>query len=164
MLPSAWRKLLLVIHLVTSVGFMGAVAGFLALAITGATTTDQTIMRGIYISMSVMTWDVVVPLAVASMVIGILQSLGTPWGLFRYYWIVIKLVLTVLAAVVLMLQTQTINALAGAALAGNVAQFSEARLSMIVHGTGGLLVLLVATVLSIYKPRGMTNYGARLTT
>jgi hypothetical protein len=164
MLPSAWRKLLLVIHLVTSVGFMGAVAGFLALAITGATTTDQTIMRGVYISISVVTWDVVVPLAVASLVIGILQSLGTPWGLFRYYWIIIKLVLTMLAAVVLMLQTQTINALAGAALAGNVAQFSEARLSMIVHGTGGLLVLLVATVLSVYKPRGMTNYGARLTT
>lgn len=164
MLPSAWRKLLLVIHLVTSVGFMGAVAGFLALAITGATTTDQTIMRGVYISISVVTWDVVVPLAVASLVIGILQSLGTPWGLFRYYWIIIKLMLTVLAAVVLMLQTQTINALAGAALAGNVAQTSEARLSMIVHGTGGLLVLLVATVLSVYKPRGMTNYGARLTT
>jgi hypothetical protein len=164
MLPSAWRKLLLVIHVVTSVGFIGAVAGFLALAITGATTTDQAIMRGVYISMAVLTWDVVVPLAVASLVIGILQSLGTPWGLFRYYWIIIKLVLTVLAAVVLMLQTQTINALAGAALAGNVAQFSEARLSMIVHGTGGLLVLLVATVLSVYKPRGMTNYGARLTT
>lgn len=30
-----------------------------------------------------------------------------------------------------------------------------------VHATGGLLVLLVITALSVYKPSGLTRYGQR---
>jgi len=35
------------------------------------------------------------------------------------------------------------------------------KLAEVVHAAGGLLVLLVLTILSVYKPRGMTRYGAR---
>ena len=38
---------------------------------------------------------------------GLVQSLGTEWGLFRYYWIVAKLSLTVVATMVLMLLLTT---------------------------------------------------------
>lgn len=154
------RKLLLVLHVTSSVGLMGAVAAFLALAITGAATKDSALATGAYLAMRVITWDVIVPLAFASLVIGIIQSLGTPWGLFRYYWIIIKLVLTLIAVAVLMLQTQTVEALGAAASAGNLASYGGARFSMILHGTGGLLVLIVANFLSVFKPRGMTRYGA----
>jgi hypothetical protein len=159
-LSAPWRKLVLTLHVISSVGFMGAVAGFLALAIVGATTGDAQVARAVYIAMSVVTWYVIVPLAASSLLIGLIQSLGTPWGLFRYYWVIIKLVLTLLASVVLALQTSSINALATAALSGDLTGLAGARFSMIVHGTGGLAVLTIATILSVYKPRGMTRYGA----
>lgn len=155
-----WRKLILTLHVISSVGFMGAVAAFLALATVGATTGDPLVARAVYIAMSVVTWYVIVPLAAASFLIGVIQSLSTPWGLFRYYWVIIKLVLTLLVAVVLALQTSTINALASAALGGDLTGLGGARFSVILHGTGGLAVLTIATVLSVYKPRGMTRYGA----
>lgn len=154
-----WRRLFLVLHVVTSVGFPGAVACFLALAVVGATVADPQIARAVYLAMSLITWEVIVPLALASLILGIVQSLGTPWGLVRYYWIIIKLVLTVLAVAVLLLQTRTINMLADMALAGDLTGMSGSRAGMIVHGAGGLVVLIVATILSVYKPRGMTRRG-----
>ncbi len=159
MLTAQWRRLLLLLHVLTSVGFPGAVAGFLALAIAGQTATNAQIARAAYVAMATLTWEVIVPLAAASLIIGIIQSLGTPWGLIRYYWIIIKLILTVIALVVLLVQTPVINALSTAALAGDFTGLSGSRTGMILHGAGGLAVLIVATILSIYKPRGMTRYG-----
>jgi len=39
------------------------------------------------------------------------------------------------------------------------ADLREAGIQLVVHATGGLLVLLVPIVLSIYKPPGATRYG-----
>lgn len=157
-LSSPWRKLVLVFHVTSSVGFLGAVAAFLALAIAGA-TADQAVAIALYQAIQVLTWQVIVPLAFATLVIGAVQSLGTAWGLIRYYWVIVKLVLTMTAIAVLMLQTQTVDALATAARAGDFTGLTGARFSMMLHGSGGLLVLLIATALSVYKPRGLTTYG-----
>lgn len=159
----SWRRAILLLHVLTSVGFVGAVAGFLALAITGALTGDPELIRAVYLSCRVVTWDVIVPLAWASLVIGILQSLFTPWGLFRYYWVVIKLTLTTVAVVVLMLQTANIDMLAGIALQGQMDGLTGPRAGMILHATGGLVLLIVVTILSIYKPRGLTPFGLKAT-
>ena len=156
------RKLMLFLHVVSSVGLIGAVAAFSALAIGGATTADPMTMRSAYIAMAALTWGVIVPLAGAALLIGVIQSLGTPWGLLKYYWVVVKLALTIIVCVVLALQIDTIEALAAAALRDIPLDTTGARTSMVVHSAGGLLVLIVATVLSIYKPRGLTSYGARM--
>ncbi len=159
-LSPPWRKLVLFLHVTSSVGFLGAVAAFLALAITGA-TAEAELAHAAYQAMQVVTWQIVVPLAVLTLIIGVVQSLGTPWGLFRYYWVIVKLVLTLIALAVLMLQTQTVDALAAAANAGDLTGLSGARFSMMLHGVGGATVLLIANVLSVYKPRGMTSLGQR---
>lgn len=156
-----WRRLFLVLHVATSVGFPGAVAAFLVLAVTGAVTSDTALARGVYSAVAVMTWQAIVPLAIAALLIGLIQSLGTPWGLFRHYWLIVKLALTLVALGVLLLQIQTIDMLSATALKGNLADMNGPRAGMIVHATGGLVVLVAATVLSIYKPRGLTPYGAR---
>lgn len=140
MLPPAWRKLVLLLHVVTGVGFLGAVAAFLALALAGE-----------YAAMRLITWTIILPLAAASLLVGVLSSLTTPWGLLRHYWLAVKLGLTLIAVAVLLLQLRTIDALA-AGTAG-----PEAHVAMIVHSSGGLAVLLAATLLSIYKPRGVTR-------
>lgn len=151
-----WRKLLLTLHVVTSVGLIGAVATFLLLAIIGASSSDPALVTAAYLAMNLITWPIIVPLAFASLLIGVVQSLGTPWGLFRYYWVILKLVLTVVAVVVLLIQTPTIAALSHAANGGELTQLAGGRFAMILHSAGGIVVLLFATVLSVYKPRGMT--------
>ncbi|WLD92031.1 hypothetical protein [Alkalihalobacillus sp. AL-G] len=86
------------------------------------------------------------------------MALGTKWGLFRHYWILFKLVLTVLAATVLLLNMQTVSFLASEAANTGIANLGGLR-SELIHAGGGLLVLLIIMILSVYKPQGMTSYG-----
>jgi hypothetical protein len=111
----------------------------------------------------VITWFAIVLFILASLLIGVIQSLGTQWGLFRHYWVVVKFLLTVCVVVVLLLQTGAIGVMAKAAREATWSSTAlfEVRLSLVVHAAGGLLVLLVTTALSVYKPRGLTPYGTR---
>ena len=162
MAPSL-RKFALTAHVTSSVGSLGAVATFLALALAGLTCADAQMMRSAYLAMEVTAQFVIVPLVLASLLTGLVQSLGTPWGLFRHYWVLTKFLLSVVVAVVLLLQIQPISFMAGVSahtiLSG--ADFLGIRSSLVVHAAGGLVVLLVAATLSVYKPRGMTPYGWR---
>ncbi len=161
---SPWlRKLVLATHLTASMGWLGAVAAFLALAAAGLASTDAALVPAAYPAMNLIARFVIVPLAFASLVTGIISSLSTPWGLFRHYWVVVKLVVTVLATAVLLLQLEPLRDLANAAASGDLAAkgLREARMSMVMHSGGGLLVLLVPTALGVWKPRGRTPWGSR---
>ena len=155
-----WKKPALTVHVASSVGFIGAVAAFLAPAILGATSADLQIAGAADVAMSAIAWAVILPLAAASLGIGIVSSLGTAWGLFRHYWVIFKLALTLIAIVVLLVQAKSIDALVAAALTGDLSTLATARVAMIVHSAGGILVLIAVTVLSVHKPRGMTAFGA----
>ena len=161
-MPPHLRKFTLTVHIMSSVGWLGAVAGFLALAIVGLTSQDSVTVRAAYIAMEPITRFVIVPLAFASLLTGLVQSLGTPWGLFRHYWVLIKLILTVVATVVLVKEIEPISYISGVAATNLTStDLREARISLVVHPAGGLLVLVVTTVLSVYKPQGRTRYGQR---
>src|SRR5438874_1789414 len=97
------RRLMLTAHVATSVGSLGAVAGFLALALAGLAGHDARIAGAAYASMELITWFVIVPAILASLLTGLISSLCTSWGLFRQYWVVVKLLLTVFATFVLLL-------------------------------------------------------------
>jgi hypothetical protein len=86
------------------------------------------------------------------------NALGTPWGLLRHYWVLAKLLLTLFATSILLVETRTISALARAAMTSTDPRDLPGSL---LHSVGGLVVLLAVTVLSIYKPRGLTRYGWR---
>jgi hypothetical protein len=155
------RKFALTAHVTTTVGWLGAVACFLALAIVGLTSQDAQTVRGAYLVMEPAAWFVLVPLAFTSLLTGLVQSLGTEWGLFRHYWVLFKLLITVFATIVLLIYMETFSFMAGVAADPSadlgVVRNSSPRL----HAVLALLVLLVATVLGVYKPRGMTRYGWR---
>ncbi|MGH6834208.1 MAG: hypothetical protein ACREC9_01400 [Methylocella sp.] len=157
------RKFALAAHVTTSVGLLGAVASFLALATAGLASQDAQIMRAAYLAMELTAWFVIVPLAFASLLIGIVESLGTPWGLFRHYWVSAKLLLTVIATIVLLLQMKLISYMARVAAESTLSgvDLYGAKVQLVVHAGGGLLVLLVPVALSLYKPWGMTRYGWR---
>ena len=162
MARSSVRKLALTAHVTFSVGWMGAVACFLALAIAGLTGREDQAVRAAYVAMNVATWAVILPLCLASLLTGLIESLLTPWGLFRHYWVIAKLVLTALATIVLLAHTQPIGLLAHAAAHGTLAaEVQSVRVQLLVDAAAALFVLLLATVLAIYKPRGLTRYGWR---
>ena len=154
------RKFALTVHLTCSVGWLGAVVAYLALGIAAVTSQEAQTVRAAWIAMEVTGWCVIVPLALAALLTGLVMALGTPWGVFRHYWVLITLVLTILATVVLLLHMPTVSALAAVARAADGAD--RGRLGGdLVHAGGGLLVLLVITVLNVYKPPGLTPYGWR---
>lgn len=142
------RKLALTAHLISSVGWLGAVVAYLALAVTGLTSRDAQVVRSGHLAMELTGWFVLVPLSLAALLTGLVQSLGTEWGLFRHYWVLVKFVLTVGAVTILLLHMPTVGRTSGAA-------------GEVIHAGGGLLVLVAATVLSVYKPWGRTSYSRR---
>src|ERR671919_2910813 len=111
----AVRKCALTAHVTASVGWIGAVLAFLALAIVGLTHQDPQTVRGVYLVMEPAAWLVLVPLAFASLLTGIVQGLGTTWGLFRHYWVLFKLLITVFATIVLLIYMETFSSMAGRA-------------------------------------------------
>src|SRR6267154_5014253 len=96
------RNFVLFAHITSSVGWFGAVVPYLALTIAGLTSHDGQVVRAAYLSMDLIGWFVIVPFSLAALLTGLVQSLGTPWGLFRHWWIVAKLVLTIFAVVILL--------------------------------------------------------------
>lgn len=162
-LTPAQRKLVLSVHVVTSVGLLGAVAAFLALAALGVAAPDEQTLRGVYPAMALIARAVILPLAVAALVIGLVQALGTPWGLFRHYWVLLKVLLTSFAIAILLVKMRMIGDAARLAsdLTASRADLSSLGVQLLVHAAGGLAVLLVPAVLSVYKPAGLTPYGYR---
>ena len=158
------RKLVLTAHVASSVATLGAVAAFLALALVGLNGGDRQAATGVYQAMEVIAWTVILPLIIASLITGLIQSMGSEWGVFRHYWIVAKLAINVLATAILLLHMRPIGILARAAeshaLAG--AGLSKLQVQLGVNAVAAVVVLLVATALSIYKPTGLTPHGERV--
>ena len=159
----AVRRFGLTVHVAVSVGWLGAVAAFLVLALAGLTNRDAQTLRAVYLAMELLGWCLLVPLSLASLLSGIVQGLGTPWGLLRHYWVLIKLLLTPLATLVLLVHMRPIERLAELARHTLMSQrdADELRMQIVVDAAAGALVLLVATTLSIYKPSGVTAYARR---
>lgn len=148
-------------HVTSSVGWMGAVATFLALAIAGVTSTNDQIVRTAYLAMELIGWCVIVPFSIASLLTGLVQSLGTSWGLFRHYWIVAKLLITVFASVLLLVHMQVASRMASVVAGTTIGagDFHGMRIQLVGDAVAAIIVLLVATALSVFKPQGMTPFG-----
>ena len=162
MMTAGLRRFTFTTHVTTSVGWVGAVIVFLVLAIIGLTSADERTIRGAYLVMAPAAWFVLVPLAFASLLSGLVVSLGTPWGIFRYYWVVFKLVITTFCTIILLIYMGTFAAMAAVAADPTVAVATIRNPSPIVHAALALLLLLIANVLAIYKPLGLTPYGIRM--
>jgi hypothetical protein len=159
----ALRKFVLTAHVVASAGWTGAVAVFLAFAIVGLTSPDGQVVQASYIATDLSYRFVIVPLGLASLITGIVSSLGTDWGLFRHYWVLVKLLLTIPASALMLLHMQPVRYLANVAATAPLshADLSGPRVQFMVYAVAALLVLLAATAFSTYKPRGRTGLGTR---
>lgn len=165
------RKLMLTAHVTTSLGWFGAAVAVLALGIAGLTSRDPAIGSGAYVGTEVVWRYVIIPFSLAVLLTGLVQALGTHWGVFRHYWVVTKLVITVGAVLLLLQHTGSLLPALSRAAAADSATIELAgahhhgglppRVHLLVAAGGTLLLLLTAAALSIYKPWGTTTFGRR---
>lgn len=154
------RKFALTAHIICSVGWLGAVIAYLCLVIGALTNQKALTISSAWIAMDMIGWYVIVPMAILTLITGLTMSLVTPWGLFRHYWVLFKLLLTCIATFVLLLNMPNVSFLADQFVETNRVNVNGLQ-SQLVHSGGGLLVLIVVTILSVYKPKGLTRYGIR---
>lgn len=158
------RKFALTTHITLSVGWIGAIAAYLVLVVAAMASPDAQTVRAGWIAMELIGRYVIVPLAVTSLLTGLVMSLATPWGLFRHYWTLISFVLTCFATMVLLLHMPTVMAfarLAAVADSPDIAGLRGGLRGELLHAGVGLLVLVVIAALNVYKPQGLTVYGLR---
>jgi putative copper export protein len=154
----ALSRLVLTAHIITSVGWLGAVMAYLALDIVASASEDIAAVRAAYFGMDLSIRLVIVPLAIASVLIGTVNALTSSWGLFRHYWVLVKLLLTIFATVILLLEVQNVTYMAELA---STSADPRTLPGSLLHSIGGLVVLITVAVLSVYKPKGLTPRGWR---
>lgn len=161
------RRFLLTCHITLSVGWLGVEAAQVALGSAGLITGNPARMQAVYLVMELLGVALVPPLAVGSLLTGILLGLGTPWGLLRHYWVLAKLSLNLGLIVnghfVLRhwLEQQASRALAVAPDSLTGPDVGAVRVQVLVGVGVSLAVLVTATTLSVYKPWGRTRFGRR---
>lgn len=151
------RQVLVFLHVTSSLGWTGAGAANVVLAVTGATTSSAEVRRVAYGLIDRIDVALVIPLAFTTLVGGVLVSVATPWGLVRHWWVLVKLVLTV---AVIIFSTfgigvwvyQSIDASAGG---------GESPVAIrLVQGAGANIVAFVfMSFVSFVKPWGATPWA-----
>ncbi len=160
------RKSALTAHVISSVGWLGAVSAFMVLSIAGLRSPDMAVARSAYVSMNLIGLYAIVPMSLASVATGIWIGLGTEWGLRRYYWVIVKLLASLFSTVLLLLHQFT--AVAAAAKTASETALSEVpgigqtAIQLVVDASLGLALLVGITLLSVFKPWGRTRFGQRL--
>lgn len=153
------RKAALTMHIASSVGWLGAIGAYVALNVPAVTSSDEGTVRAAYLMMEPVLLYAIVPLAVLSFASGVVQSLISPWGLFRHYWVIMSLLATGFALAILLLHIPDVQDMT------KVARDPDADVGALqgdlVHSIGGGLVLLLPLVLNVFKPRGLTPHGWR---
>jgi uncharacterized membrane protein len=154
------RKAVLATHVVSAVGWIGAVAAYLVLALAAWTSESAETVRAAFIAMELL-YFALVPLAAVALLTGLAQAVGTHWGLLRHYWILAKLVLTVVAFTVMLLNLDNVSGHADHVTHSRTTDLPGAAAHDLQHAIGGLFILLAAVILGLYKPRGLTRRGRR---
>ncbi|MFE5025439.1 DUF2269 domain-containing protein [Streptomyces sp. NPDC056656] len=153
------RRATLVAHVTSSACWLGLTLGLLALAVTAITTGSDPMVEAACRAMKVFTDWLVIPLALFTLLSGLLLSLGTPWGLARHRWVYVKfwLTLATTAASIFALRPG-VNAAVATVMAGTpLPQPSDLVAGPIVS----LAAHLFMTVISVLKPWGLTRRGRK---
>jgi len=166
-MPPRLRKLVLTLHIVIAVGWIGLEVGLLALGLTGLTTGDPNTLRAAYVAMGLFGSIFLAPLSFGTLATGLVLGLGTPWGLVQHWWVLIKLVITValtaggMLSINGMLQAAAANAMSVPIDTLTAAAIGGVRFQVVGATTVGSILLIVATALSVYKPWGKTWFARR---
>ncbi|WP_255949435.1 DUF2269 family protein [Streptomyces odontomachi] len=154
------RRALLVVHVITSAGWLGLALGLLALGVTAVTTGSPVVTEASYRSMKVFTDWLIAPISLLTLLTGLVLSLGTPWGLAQHRWVFIKFWMTLVTTglSIFALRPEITNAV-GHAIAGGAIPEQYALISA---PSVSLSAYTFMTVISVLKPWGLTKHGQRV--
>lgn len=148
------RRATLVLHVAVSVGWLGMDAVLLVLGATAVLTDDPELTHACVVAMDAAAGTMLIPVSLLALVTGVVGGLGTKWGLVRYWWVLVKLVVTLVAATLsIFLLRGTLAEAAGAAPA------DLNRPELVVPPTVALVLYVTMTALSVLKPWGRTRWG-----
>jgi hypothetical protein len=136
------RNVVLTIHIVVSVALLGDSAGFLAVAIRRAASSDPAFVRTAHDLLGTFALFFGIPLSFLTLLTGIALGLGTPWGVFRYPWVIAKLILIV--TVIVVGATLLRPALGDDAIGHDT--------TLVAGAAYDVVALTVATALGVFKP------------
>jgi hypothetical protein len=160
LLPPGPRKALLAVHVIVAVGWFGLDLCLLVLAVTGAVTGDPLLRRAAYLALGQLGGTLIIPVSVAALVTGITLAAGTRWGLVKYRWVLVSLLLTtpMTAAVIFALLPLLQGAAHAAAThTSAAAAVGGERFSVIIASSAEMAVLITIAVINIVKPWGRTR-------
>src|SRR5215212_400940 len=151
-LPPRWRKLLLTVHVSVAAGLIGADLALLTLAVSGWRGSDP---ASVYPAMSLVSRWVVAPLAVAALTTGVLQAVLGPYGLLRYWWVTLKLAITLLlTGLVLFVVVPRLRGAADSALGPASEALTDAeRVAFVVVFSLAVAAIVLMAGLAVAKPR-----------
>ena len=154
-LPPRWRKFVLTVHVITAVGWLGVDLVLLTFGVSGLAGADPEL---VYPAQSYIGRMLFTPLSALVWLIGVVNAILTPWGLFRHWWVVVKLLVTtlMLGLVVFLLYPSLAEA---GSMAAELPR--RDRINMVVAPSVSTSLLIFATVLSTYKPWGRTRLNQR---
>jgi uncharacterized membrane protein len=139
------RRALLTAHIVCSVALLGDVAGFLAVAIRAATTSDPKLAAASYELLEMFSVVFGIPLSFGALLTGVALTRVTKWSVRRHRWVMLKLGLIV--SVIL------VGSLVLGPSVAAMQQGGDVELLVVAGSAYDVLALTLATGLSVYKPR-----------
>jgi hypothetical protein len=158
--PTA-RKWWLLLHVVTSVGWLGLNVGNLTLTIIGLTTDDPATQHTALGATYLVAGPLLIPVSLLAFVSGVVLGLYSKWGVFRYRWVLVKFILTTIALVLipfsLLPGLREVSALVADAPPDQLANIGEHGVSMLSAGIVSTSMYVACTVLSVLKPWGRTR-------
>lgn len=163
-LSQPWRKTLLVLHLVSGIGWMGLDIALLVLAVTALRTTEAEVVYSSYRAIAIAFPGPVLLLSFSMVLTGILLGWGTHWGLLRSWWVLIKLVLAlIMLALVNVSLAPALTGIPGMLSSGLSADELRASLgelptTLLFPPVVSFLMLATAVILSVFKPWGLTPW------
>ena len=161
------RKVVLVLHIVSAVGWLGMHLGNVALALTGLTTDDPGTQQTAFRAVNLLGGMLLIPISLTAFTTGVILALGTRWGLVRHWWVLTKFVLTLIPVILIPLSLlpgyRSLAALVDAAPPDQLVEVGTSGPSLVVAAIVSTTMYLTSATLSVFKPWGRTKWGKRRT-
>jgi hypothetical protein len=154
----------MVLHAISGIGWMGVDIALFLLLWNARTTTNAIEAITAYTAVSLIVPTAVPPLCLGVLATGLLLGWGTPWGILRHWWVFVKLLLAVVMTILvfraLVPAVQTMPALGNFATADAVrAKLGPLGIQLMFPPAVSFVLLGIATVLSMFKPKGLTPWS-----
>ncbi len=155
-LSRGWRKTTLVVHIVSAGAWIGIDVIVAVLVLTGWFSNDVETRSLAYEALATFVVWPMLATGLLSLVSGLILGLGTKWGLVRYWWVAVKLVLNLVLCtlIVFLLQPGMDEVRAYGEDLRTGSPDNSTVSTLFFPPAVSLTALTLATVLAVFKPWG----------